>query len=189
MPSMIDKIKLQRGKPKKLRLRLKRWTVGFTRFYRYMVLGLCRFRVFVCLLLLLAFGLPVFLIPEKIENAEQKGNWAEWYNDVFDNSTYKENIKPIIDKALGGTLRLFVEKVYNGSYFGRGEEEVVLSVNATLPNGSTLEQMNVLVKKMETYLSEFKEIKQFQTSIYDARHAYMQIFFKKSFSIVVFLMC
>ena len=181
VPSMIDKIKLQRGKPKKLRLRLKRWTVGFTRFYRYMILGLCRFRVFVCLLLLLAFGLPVFLIPEKIENAEQKGNWAEWYNDVFDNSTYKENIKPIIDKALGGTLRLFVEKVYNGSYFGRGEEEVVLSVNATLPNGSTLEQMNVLVKKMETYLSEFKEIKQFQTSIYDARHAYIQIFFKKEF--------
>lgn len=179
VPPMIEKIKLQRGKPKKIRLRLKRWTVRLTRFYRVLIYGMCRFRVIACVLLLLAFGLPVFLLPEKIENAEQKGKWAEWYNEVFDNSTYKEDVKPVLDKALGGALRLFVEKVYNGSYFGRGEEEVVLSVNATLPNGSTLEQMNVLVKKMETYLSEFQEIKQFQTSIYDARHAYIQIFFKK----------
>lgn len=35
-------------------------------------------------------------------------------------------------------------------------------VNANLPNGSTLEQMNALVKKMETYLSDFKEIRQFR---------------------------
>lgn len=179
VPPMIEKIGLQRGKPQKPRLRLKRWTIRFTRFYRAMIYGMCRFRVIACVLLLLAFGLPVFLLPEKIENAEQKGWWAEWYNEVFDNSTYKEDVKPVIDKVLGGALRLFAEKVYNGSYFGRGEEEVVLSVNATLPNGSTLEQMNVLVKKMETYLSEFREIRQFQTSIYDARHAYIQIFFKK----------
>ena len=39
--------------------------------------------------------------------------------------------------------------------------------------------MNTLVKKMETYLSEFKEIKQFQTSIYSARRASIQIFFTK----------
>ena len=56
---------------------------------------------------------------------------------------------------------------------------MVLSVNATLPNGSTLEQMNTLVKKMEAYLSGFSEIRQYQTSVYDARHAYIQIFFKK----------
>ena len=59
-------------------------------------------------------------------------------------------LKPIVDKALGGSLRLFVEKVYEGSYFNRDEGEVVLYVNANLPNGSTLEQMNALVKKMET---------------------------------------
>lgn len=48
---------------------------------------------------------------------------------------------------------------------------MVLYINATLPNGSTLEQMNVLIRKMETYLSEFKEIRQFQTSVYNARRA------------------
>ena len=84
-----------------------------------------------------------------------------------------------MDQVLGGSLRLFVDKVYEGSYFNRDEGEVVLSVSATLPNGSTLEQMNELVKKMETYLTEFKEIKQFQTSIYGARRAGIQIYFTK----------
>ena len=48
-----------------------------------------------------------------------------------------------------------------GANFTRNEE-VVLYANANLPNGSTLEQMNALIKRMETYLSEFKEIKQFR---------------------------
>lgn len=179
VPPLIEKIHLRRSSPRHPRLWLKRWTVRFTRFYRLMIDGLCRYRVAACFVLLLAFGLPVFMLPEKIEKAEEKGRWAEIYNSIFDNSTYREDVKPVLDKVLGGALRLFVEKVYNGSYFGGGEEEVVLSVNATLPNGSTLEQMNTLVKKMEAYLSEFSEIRQYQTSIYDARHAYIQIFFKK----------
>ena len=57
--------------------------------------------------------------------------------------------------------------------------KLVLSVYATLPNGSTLEQMNVLIKRMETYLSDFKEIRQFQTYIYNARQANIQIYFTK----------
>ena len=92
--------------------------------------------------------------------------------------TYKEKVKPIVDKALGGSLRLFVQKVYEGSYFTRNEE-VVLYANANLPNGSTLEQMNTLIKRMETYLSEFKEIKQFQTSVESARRASISIRFTK----------
>ncbi|MEO4880358.1 efflux RND transporter permease subunit, partial [Bacteroides thetaiotaomicron] len=136
---------------------------------------LCRWRVAVCLLLLLAFGLPVFLLPEKMDG---DGKWAEIYNKTLGTPTYKEKVKPIVDKALGGSLRLFVQKVYEGSYFTRNEE-VVLYANANLPNGSTLEQMNTLIKRMETYLSEFKEIKQFQTSVESARRASISIRFTK----------
>lgn len=147
-----------------------------------MIVLLSRYRAVAFLLLVLGFGLPVFMLPEKIEDAEQKGAWAEWYNKIFDNTTYREDIKPVVDKVLGGSLRLFAEKVYDGSYFNRDESEVVLYINATLPNGSTLEQMNVLIKKMETYLSGFKEIRQFQTSVYNARRASIQVFFKKEYS-------
>lgn len=182
VPSMIDKIGLKKKKRRKRRrflLRptfMKRLTVYFTRFYQGLIYYLCRFRVIACLLLLLGFGLPVFMLPEKMEG---EGKWVEYYNKVFDNSTFKDKVKPVINKALGGSLRLFAEKVYEGSYFNRDEGEVVLSVYATLPNGSTLEQMNVLIKRMETYLSDFKEIRQFQTYIYNARQANIQIYFTK----------
>lgn len=182
VPPMIEKIGLAKGKPRRMRMWVKRGAVYFTRFYRGMIILLSRYRTVAFILLVLGFGLPVFMIPEKIEDAETKGKWVEWYNKVFDNPTYREDIKPIVDKALGGALRLFVEKVYDGSYFNRDESEVVLYINATLPNGSTLEQMNVLIKRMETYLSEFKEIRQFQTSVYNARRASIQVYFKKEYS-------
>ncbi|MBE6287520.1 MAG: efflux RND transporter permease subunit [Mediterranea massiliensis] len=153
----------------------KRFPVYFNHFYVLLIRFLCRWRSAVCVLLVLAFGLPIFLLPEKLEG---EGRWIDLYNNTLGSSTYKENIKPIVDKALGGTLRLFVQDVYSGSYFSRNEE-VVLTANANLPNGSTLQQMNTLIKRMETYLSEFSEIRQFHTSIYNARRATIQIYFKK----------
>lgn len=175
VPSLIEKIRLGKEQ-KRLRMWIKRPAVYFSRVYQSLIYWFCRCRVVACILLVLGFGLPVFLLPEKMEG---EGALAHLYNKVFDNSTYKEKVKPIVDKALGGSLRLFVDKVYEGSYFSRDESEVVLSVSATLPNGSTLDQMNALIKKMETYLTEFEGIKQFQTSIYSARRANIQIYFTK----------
>ena len=185
VPAMIEKIGLEKKKTKKKRrrirlfrwLRIRRLTVYFTRFYAVLIRFLCRWRWAVCVLLILGFGLPIFMLPEKMEG---EGEWAKLYNKTLGSSTYKESVKPIVDKVLGGSIRLFVEKVYTGSYFTQNEE-VVLYANANLPNGSTLEQMNALMKRMETYLSEFKEIKQFHTSISDAKRGSLQIYFKKEY--------
>ena len=171
VPSMIEKM----GLVKRITGRKRRFLVYFSRCYSALIRFLCRWRWAVCLLLLLGFGLPVFLLPDKLEG---EGKWKVAYNKVFGSSTYKESVKPVVDKALGGSLRLFIQKVYEGSYFTRNEE-VVLYANANLPNGSTLEQMNTLMKRMETYLSGFKEIRQFHTSIYSPRRAGIQIYFKK----------
>lgn len=172
VPALIEKIGLKRRERKS---RLRRLPVYFTFFYAWLIRHLCRWRVAVWVLLILLFGLPVFMLPDKIED---KGKWAEWYNKTFGTTTYKEKIKPVTDKVLGGSLRLFIQKVYEGSYFPENEE-VVLYANANLPNGSTLEQMNELMKKMEIYLSQFKEIKQFHTSVYNARRASINIYFTK----------
>ncbi len=182
VPAMIDKIGLQN---RAFRAGGKRWVrvarffrrmpVYITRFYMGFIRVLCRWKVAVFILFLLIFGLPVFMLPEKLEG---EGRSVEWYNKTLGSPTYKEKIKPVVDKALGGSLRLFVQKVYEGSYFTRNEE-VVLYANANLPNGSTLDQMNNLIKQMEVYLSEFKEIKQFQTSVYNARRASISIYFTK----------
>lgn len=165
----------------------RRFPVYYNRFYQGLIGFLCGWKKLACLVLLLAFGIPVFLLPEKIEydTKDKKKVYTatdslliDTYNRWMSGDTYKEKIKPVVEKALGGTLRLFVQKVYEGSYFTRNEE-TVLSVSASLPNGTTLAQMNNLMGRMEAYLSSFKEIRQFQTNIYNARTAGISIYFTK----------
>ena len=161
--------------------------LAFQRYYQGQIRFLGRWKKTACLLLLLVFGLPVFLLPEKIELAPKDPKqtltardslWINTYNQWVATDTWKETVKPILDRSLGGTLRLFVEKVYAGSYFTRNEE-TVLQIAASMPNGTTLEQMNHLVSRMEAFLSEFKEIRQFQTHIYNARQAGIQVYFTR----------
>lgn len=176
VPALITKIGL------KLRHRRKRrgsrFAVLFTRFYARFILFCRRFRVVLIVLLVLLFGLPVHMLPEKVEG---ESKWASMYNSTFGSKKYKEKWKPVVDKALGGTLRLFAVDVYSGAYFNRGgEREPVLSVTATLPNGATIDQMNELIIKMESFLTTFPEIRQFQTSISSANNGNLTIYFTKA---------
>jgi len=179
VPAMVEKVKLKKRKPKKPRFKFfstRKLTIHFTRFYGKLIGLLSRYKWIPFTAIVLLFGLPVFLIPDKIEKDTP---FATQYNKVFNNSTYKEKVKPVMNKALGGTLRLFVEKVYQGSYFSRNDE-TVLTITATMPNGTTLPQMNALIEKMERYLSSFSEIRQFQTDIPNARRASIRVFFSKA---------
>lgn len=189
VPALIERVGLKnRTKRKRIRktdssTRLRRikistrgrMAVYFTRFYCRMIRLLSRRKwiAFTCLILL--FGTPIFMLPDKIE---KETTFATQYNKLAGNDFFKEKIKPVVNVALGGTWRLFVEKVYQGSYFTRNEE-TVLTLTATMPNGTTLPQMNDLVTKMERYLSGFSEIRQFQTSIPNARRASINIYFRK----------
>lgn len=189
VPALIDKLKMgkrkgsnifgfirKRQKPIKRRISFAmRRKIAFRRFYS----GFCRFtwrwRVPVCIFIILAFGLPVFLLPDKIED---DGKAADIYNKTLGSSFYKEKMKPHVDAWLGGTLRLFAQKVFEGSYFA-DREETTLYVTASLPNGSTIQQMNNLIQRMESYVSQFPEIRQFQTTINNANQATITIMFTK----------
>ena len=81
-------------------------------------------------------------------------------------------------------MRLFTEKVYEGSYF-RTPEETSLYITATMPRGTTLLQANDIVSGMETYLKQFNEIKLFQTNI-SARNASLSVYFKKEYQLSAF---
>lgn len=196
VPAMIDKMGLGHKKAdiKKAETTRKRWklrhswakrfAVYFTRYYQAQMNFMGRWKKSACFVLLLAFGLPVFLLPEKIDMDSNKDYSVvdslliTNYNKIVTNETYKEKVKPVMEKALGGSLRLFVQKVYEGSYFTRNEE-TVLSVYANMPNGTTLAQMNHLMSLMEAYLSTFKEIRQFQTNVHNPRQAGIRIYFTK----------
>jgi multidrug efflux pump subunit AcrB len=176
MENMKIKRKLLRLKRKRLRFNPRRAVVYFNRFYFRMIRVLLRWRPVTLFLLMLAFGLPVFMIPEKIEG---ESKFAKQYNELVASVTFKEKVRPILEKSLGGSLRLFAQKVFNGSYFS-GNNEVRLTIAASMPNGTTIGQMNQLIRQMESYLSQFKEIRQFQTSIQNPRQANIQVLFTES---------
>ncbi|MDR1369153.1 MAG: efflux RND transporter permease subunit [Dysgonamonadaceae bacterium] len=196
VPALLEKLKIGKGQKAKNKRRIrnrllsklpfavqrclpvvrpKRMNVYFNRFYAVFCRFTWRWRVPVCILIILVFGLPVFLLPEKVNDGSQ---WGEIYNKTLGSNIYKEKIKSHTDKYLGGTLRLFVQKVFQGSYF-KNREQTSVYVTATLPNGSTVSQMNNLIQKMEVYISQFNEVKQFQTSVQSARRASINIDFTK----------
>jgi multidrug efflux pump subunit AcrB len=184
VPAMIERTGMFRRRAKMRMHRLRRLSVHLSHFYMWLMRVLCRRRVWACTALALAFGLPVFMLPDKIEmktgrpRSSLDSLWVEKYNAVAGSEVYREKIKPVMEKALGGSLRLFVQKVYSGSYF-TNRDETVLTVTASMPNGTTLEQMNHLVERMEAYLTTHEGIRQFQTSIFSARQARIDIFFTK----------
>ena len=183
VPALIDKMGLSQVRTGKGKSFAKRLAIYFTRYYHRQVKFLYRWRRLAYTILTLGFGLPVFLLPDRIDPEGDNltaidSTWIGRYNRLAENPLWKETLRPAIEKALGGTLRLFAEDVYEGSYLTR-EDETILSIGASMPNGTTLEQMNHLVGRMEAYLMTFKGIRQFQTSIHDARQATIDVYFTR----------
>ena len=80
VPSLMEKIGLENRQKHRLHSWRHRWAVRITSAYQWLIGQLVRYRVAACLLLVLAFGLPVYMLPEK---AEGEGFWAQMYNKVF----------------------------------------------------------------------------------------------------------
>jgi multidrug efflux pump subunit AcrB len=172
------------------RIRRKRLLIHFNRIYEKIIRFMSRKKGWFIAIIVLAFGLPVFLLPEKIEKKQEKGfftittdedlnDWAKLYNNTLGSTFYKEKIKPVSDVALGGTMRLFAQKVNNGSYSSGERSETTLNVTASLPNGSTREQMDALIRKMENYIGQYPEVKQYETYIENGQRASIRILFVK----------
>jgi multidrug efflux pump subunit AcrB len=118
----------------------------------------------------LAFGLPVFWLPNKVEG------W-NWYNQTLGSDWYIDKAKPLVNKALGGALRLFVYYVYEGSAY-REPEETMLYIQGSMPPGSTIEQLNTVFRQVERYLDQFpREIRMYATQVRSGQFAQIQVFF------------
>ena len=185
VPALIEKMNMEKQRPvsrrpslftRRLSLFTRHFKIYFRRFYSAFCRFIWRWRVLVCIFIILAFGLPVHLLPDKIDS---KGKSAEYYNKTIGSPFYKEKLRTYINAVFGGTMRLFAQKVLEGSYWGGGREETSLYMTATLPNGSTIQQMNNLIQRMESYISQFPEVKMFQTTINSARQANISIRFTK----------
>lgn len=153
----------------------RRWQVKVDKVYGKLLQKLVRFRWWVGTAAVLAFGIPVFLLPDHLA---EDNRLAGIYNETVGSSRYQEEIRQYVDKALGGTLRLFVNYVYENSFY-QNNERTVLHVSAGLPNQSTVEQMNELLKLMEAEISKHPEVDRFITNVYNGQQGRIEIYFKR----------
>jgi multidrug efflux pump subunit AcrB len=151
---------------------LRRRVKGFLRMERAIAFTASYRKTFVFLLILL-FGLPVFYLPSRWDG-------QDWYNKSIGSTSYQEEIRPWVDKALGGSMRMFVRGVFEKSQY-REPERTRLIVNASLPFGNTLEQMDNIIREFEEFLKGVEGIDKFVTSVSSGQNARIEITFKDAY--------
>jgi multidrug efflux pump subunit AcrB len=181
VPALFEKIPLTKKFSKGLRKRKKR-VVHFSLQYEKMIHFAQHYRWLYIILAILIFGLPIYKLPTRMEG-------DQWYHQVYQKTLasdfYVQKMKPILDKSLGGTLRLFTTNVID-RYKYRYPERTSISVRASLPEGAVLQQMNDLMIEVERYLQQYEQIDQYITSIYGARSAFLSVNFKPEFEMGAF---
>lgn len=180
IPALLEKlpIDIRKGSVGIVR---KRRLVRFSRFYDRQLQFMIRNRGYFVLLFVLCFGLPLYMLPNKLH---ERAPMAKTYNAVFGSDFYTKQLRPHLDKYLGGAWQLYVRQ-RSGSGFRRVSnepEQVRLQVSVTMPNGATLPQMNAVVEEFETYLRGFdRELDHFTASITGPTGARLDILFKEAY--------
>jgi multidrug efflux pump subunit AcrB len=174
IPALMQEYPL-RGKSAGAFIKRKRFLVVFNRIYFRIITFVTHHKGWMTAAGILIFGIPVFMLPEKMEG---DGWIAGSYNKTIGSEWYQKKAEPIVERVVGGGLRLFVKYVYEGSQF-RKNEETRLYIYAGLPKGGTLEQLNQVMKEMEGYLASFDKIAMFTTNVYSPQSAYINIRFRK----------
>lgn len=188
IPALIDKFPLQLKRRRRSMRSLGR-IARFTHGYKYWITWSRRHRWLYLVVLILAFGIPVQLLPNKIgvkpdsQYAELKDTLTsleKLYNTTIGSQFYQKNLKSWIDPALGGSMRLFANSAL-GHYGGMREdnERTTLLINAALDDGCTVHQLNQTIKDMEYYLSDIDGIESFQTNVSSYRNASITVKFKE----------
>jgi len=173
IPALMDKVKLTMRKSSR-NFRRKRHVVLISRFYERSIMFSKRYKWAYVVLFVLGFGIPVQWLPTKIE---QEGTWAEWYNKTLRSAWFNEDVRPKAEKALGGSLRLFSEHVFESSFYSE-PSRTTLYARGKMPEGCTVQQLNDAVMLMENFLSKYDEIDIFQTSITAYNNSSITIQFK-----------
>jgi multidrug efflux pump subunit AcrB len=176
VPALLEKMDIGHKKKQFSRTR-KRRVLKFTKLYYKLILAFKRlcFKWAFIVILILGFGLPLHLLPKEMKG---EGFIEKTYNNTLGNEWFYNEIKPTIEKILGGSLRLFTENVYENSHY-TDPERTTLRVTGSMPDGCTIEQLNEVIMKMENYISSFQEVEMFETEITSYKNSTISIYFKK----------
>ena len=180
IPALLDKFPLKRSKTVSS-VKRRRLTVRVSRAYARFIGWGRRHRWLFIVALIWGFGIPTFLLPEKIEpeKGETPGRGTELYNKIMEGRFMTEH-RSFLDKFLGSSLHLFHTATSRYNNF-REPEQKVLYVNAGMAEGCTVQQLNDVVRHMENYICQFDEVDMFRTRITSYDNARIEITFKPEY--------
>lgn len=174
IPALLEKFRLHSQPNKK---RFGKLSDGLMSAYVAVIGTFLGYKKLLILFIVLLFGIPFFMLPKRLD---QNKIWHEkLYNKTIGNEFFSENIRPYMDRYLGGTLRLFSYYVFENVYYGKNEETKLI-VEASMEKGATVHQMNEVFIEIENYLQSFSEIKQFTTNVYSGDYARLEVVFQDS---------
>lgn len=183
IPALMQKMNITKKTINFSRKR-KRRILHFTKYYASFIIWMKkpRFKWAFILIFILGFGIPLHLLPKEVEgdnffiNAYNKSLGDEWFTN---------EARPILEKILGGALRLFTEDVFKNSYYSE-LGRTTLRVTGRMPDGCTIQQLNDAITKMEAYLSQFEEVELFETRISSYRNSNINIYFNEDYEFGAF---
>jgi len=174
LPALLEILKLKSSIKRKSIYR-KRGIVKWNKVYSKLLTISLKHRKWALIFLLWMFGIPFFLLPNEIEGDSKL---AKVYNSSFGSEWYHDHLKTPVNKYLGGSLRLFNFYVFENSYYSK-PEETKLYIDAAMPKGANIQQLNKIMESMEAFLSSYENTIKYQTSIRSPQYANISIQFDK----------
>lgn len=181
IPAMLDRYPVQVRKGKLLWGR-RRILVGFSRFYRWQLRFMISRRRWFAFLFILAFGLPLFLLPQKIEDPQRIV--AHWYNATFGSVFYNEHLRDPLNTYLGGALYFYVSNMGQRSSYAFDSDEnnkqTQLYVHITMPVGASLTHMDEVCRGFERIIYPYLgHLETFTTQVSGGTEATIRLLFKR----------
>lgn len=172
VPAIIDRNGLNRRQEKKRYNRCRR-IIQWNKFYsRYISFTQKRKWIYITLLVL-AFGIPLNLLPDKMGKyhhyrANNEKPALKWYEEVYNKTIgsefYQEKLRQPLEKVTRGTLYLF-SSIQSSRTFTQDDSDVVLHISAKLTEGDDAEVLNQKMLQIDHFLAKHKEIKRFVTQV------------------------
>jgi len=198
IPALLEKIRLA-PKFNALIIKRKRRAVYASGKYLAAIGFIIRHRVVFIIAAILLFGLPLFYLPDSLPKDtrnqvtdENRTKFQILYNKILGNRKYVQDIKPLLNKALGGTFRLFNERVKNSRfyyYYSGSDETRRTRLTAEIglsEEGLTIEDMNTTCAGLENMLAAYSEIEMFETRINNENEAVVSVTFRPEYDYTIF---
>lgn len=176
VPALLDYLPITIKKASYIPIkRLKRIVKWNKHYEQYIYWGMAH-RWVLIVAFIVAFGIPTCLLPDDIiENKEDDNIVETVLSRILRWPTYSDN-RYKIDKVIGSSFALFNDAMDRSDFYREPGRES-LSINASMPEGCTVQQLNEVMRSMENYLAHFDAIETFETAIPSARDGNITVFF------------